>query len=163
QPARHARARRPGGHDPARGDLRPARHAHPAAARQRELREALPGGARQRPARAPGGAVIRSLAAVAGASIATLGLAGTLAAQQPAPQEPPPAAPAGQVQPQFRAGVPVVSLNVTVTDKSGRYLEGLDEAEFSVFEDGVKQDLILFSGTQLPTALALLIDTSASM
>ena len=66
-------------------------------------------------------------------------------------------------QPSFRAGVDVVSLNVTVTDKTGRYLQGLTEGEFSVFEDGVKQDLIYFSGTQLPTALALLIDTSASM
>jgi Ca-activated chloride channel family protein len=32
-----------------------------------------------------------------------------------------------------------------------------------VFEDGVKQDIIFFSGTALPTALGLLIDTSASM
>lgn len=81
----------------------------------------------------------------------------------PPAQDPPPAAPSGPAQPEFRAGVEVVSLNVTVTDKSGRYLQGLDEAAFSVFEDGVKQELIYFSGTQLPTALALLIDTSASM
>ena len=32
-----------------------------------------------------------------------------------------------------------------------------------MFEDGVKQDVIFFSGTQLPTALGLLVDTSASM
>ncbi len=75
----------------------------------------------------------------------------------------PPAAPEEASQPIFRAGVDVVSLNVTVTDKTGRYLQGLQEQQFSIFEDGVKQDVIFFSGTQLPTALALLIDTSASM
>jgi Ca-activated chloride channel homolog len=73
------------------------------------------------------------------------------------------AAPEAPSQPVFRAGVEVVSLNVTVTDKAGRYLRDLPEAVFSVFEDGAKQDLMFFSGTQLPTALALLIDTSASM
>ncbi len=82
------------------------------------------------------------------------------------PAEPPPPVAGGDAQPGqpvFRAGVDVVSLSVTVTDKTGRYLQGLDEPEFSIFEDGVRQDVIFFSGTQLPTALALLIDTSASM
>ncbi len=80
-------------------------------------------------------------------------LAGAPAAQQP---------PADQ-QPSFRAGVDVVSLNVTVTDPDGRYVTGLDAADFSVFEDGVKQDVTFFSRTNMPIALALLVDTSASM
>lgn len=101
------------------------------------------------------------------AAVLALLMAVTPDAQGP-PQPTPP--PVGGVdgeaqpgQPAFRAGVDVVSLNVTVTDKTGRYLQGLDEPAFSIFEDGVKQDVIFFSGTQLPTALALLIDTSASM
>src|SRR5205085_6509274 len=65
--------------------------------------------------------------------------------------------------PSFRAGVDVVSLNVTVTDGSARYLTDLQAGNFSVFEDGVKQDVTLFSRTNLPIALALLLDTSASM
>ena len=78
--------------------------------------------------------------------------------QPPATQ--PPASPE---QPTFRAGVEVVSLNVTVTERDGRFVSGLPQEAFSVFEDGVKQDVIFFSGTQLPTALGLLVDTSASM
>ena len=35
--------------------------------------------------------------------------------------------------------------------------------DFSVFEDGVKQDVTFFNRTNLPIALALLLDTSASM
>jgi len=78
-----------------------------------------------------------------------------------APQGSPPAS--GQQPPSFRAGVDVVSLNVTVTDGSARYLTDLEPHDFSIFEDGVKQDVTLFSRTNLPIALALLLDTSASM
>jgi Ca-activated chloride channel family protein len=90
------------------------------------------------------------------------------APQTPAPpagsaQPPAPGAPAGPDQPTFRAGVEVVSLNVTVTERDGRFVSGLPQEAFSVFEDGVKQEVIFFSGTQLPTALGLLVDTSASM
>jgi len=63
----------------------------------------------------------------------------------------------------FRAGIDVVSLNVTVVDGKNRYVTDLEEQEFSVFEDGAKQELIFFNRTSLPIALSLLIDTSASM
>ena len=63
----------------------------------------------------------------------------------------------------FRAGVELVSLNVTVTDSQGRYVTDLNESDFSVFEDGAKQELSFFNRTNLPIALSLLIDSSASM
>jgi Ca-activated chloride channel homolog len=63
----------------------------------------------------------------------------------------------------FRAGVDLVSLNVTVVDGQNRYLTDLTEDDFSVYEDGVKQQLTYFNRTSLPIALSLLIDTSASM
>jgi Ca-activated chloride channel homolog len=62
----------------------------------------------------------------------------------------------------FRGGVDLVSLTVTVTDGS-RYVTDLEEPEFEVFEDGVKQPLTFFSRLQQPIALAVLLDTSASM
>ncbi len=55
-----------------------------------------------------------------------------------------------------------MSLNVTVTE-GARYLTDLTQDDFSVFEDGVKQDVTFFNATHLPIALALLLDTSASM
>jgi Ca-activated chloride channel family protein len=63
----------------------------------------------------------------------------------------------------FRAGVEMVSLNVTVVDSTGRYVTDLDQTDFSVFEDGAKQELSFFNKTNLPIALSLLIDSSASM
>jgi Ca-activated chloride channel homolog len=63
----------------------------------------------------------------------------------------------------FRSTVDVVSLNVTVVDHQNRYITDLNEEDFAVFEDGTRQDLIVFNRTSLPIALSLLIDTSASM
>ena len=66
-------------------------------------------------------------------------------------------------QPSFTTGIDVVSLSVTVTDRDGRLATGLNQEEFLVYEDGVQQETTFFTRTQLPIALALLIDTSASM
>ena len=66
-------------------------------------------------------------------------------------------------QPAFRSGVDLVSLNVTVTDGDNRYVTDLDVDGFQLFEDGALQELTFFTRTQLPIALALLMDTSASM
>jgi Ca-activated chloride channel family protein len=77
-----------------------------------------------------------------------------IGAQPPAAQPP---------QTPFRAGVDLVSLNVTVTEGAGKYVTDLAAEDFNVFEDGVKQDVTFFTRTNLPIALALLIDTSASM
>src|SRR5688572_13094888 len=66
-------------------------------------------------------------------------------------------------QPAFRAGIDVVSLNVTVTDGMNRFVTDLEPQEFSVFEDGIRQDVTFFNRRQQPIALSLLLDTSASM
>jgi Ca-activated chloride channel homolog len=85
--------------------------------------------------------------------------AGAQTPPQTPPQPPPPQAP----QVPFRAGIDLVSLNVTVTDGTTRFVTDLAADEFTVFEDGVKQDVTFFNRTNLPIALALLLDTSASM
>ena len=92
----------------------------------------------------------RCLAVVLGAFI--------LSATAPTAQQPPP-----PPQPAFRTGIDIVSLNVTVTDGGGRYVTDVEQGDFSVFEDGVKQDLTFFNRRPQPIALSLLIDSSASM
>lgn len=62
----------------------------------------------------------------------------------------------------FRGGVDLVSLTVTVMEGT-RYITDLEETEFEVFEDGVKQPLTFFTRLQQPIALSVLLDTSASM
>jgi Ca-activated chloride channel homolog len=57
----------------------------------------------------------------------------------------------------------VVVVNATITDSSGRHVAGLKESQFSVFEDGVQQDLNFFAPEELPFAAVILLDTSGSM
>lgn len=63
----------------------------------------------------------------------------------------------------FRAGIDIVSLNVTVSDTASHYVTGLNQADFSVFEDGVRQDITFFAKGHQAIALSLLLDSSASM
>ena len=88
--------------------------------------------------------------------LAAAALAGLAATAAPRAQE-------AASQPSFRAGVDLVSLNVTVTDRDSRYVTDIDVERFQVYEDGALQDITFFTRTQLPIALSLLMDTSASM
>ncbi len=68
----------------------------------------------------------------------------------------------GMAQQRFKAGVELVSLNVSVTDGS-KFITDLERDEFEVYEDGARQAITFFSRNQLPIALAILLDTSNSM
>src|SRR6476469_283572 len=66
-------------------------------------------------------------------------------------------------QPNFRSAIDVVSLNVTVTDPNGRFVTDVPQDAFTVYEDGMPQEIRFFNRSNLPVALSILIDTSASM
>ncbi|MEO5820170.1 MAG: VWA domain-containing protein [Vicinamibacteraceae bacterium] len=66
-------------------------------------------------------------------------------------------------QPAFRAGVDLISLNVTVTDSARRFVTTLDQQDFLVLEDGHPQAVTFFMRTGLPVTVAIVVDTSASM
>jgi VWFA-related protein len=63
----------------------------------------------------------------------------------------------------FRSSAALVSLNVTVQDKSAKYVTGLQPDDFAVYEDGVKQEVRFFDSVAVPLDLIVLIDTSSSM
>ncbi len=65
--------------------------------------------------------------------------------------------------PTFEVGIEVINLMVSITDGQGRYVTDLGEKDFAVFEDGVRQDLSLFTHEDLPISMVLMIDSSASM
>ncbi len=66
-------------------------------------------------------------------------------------------------QPAFKAGVEVVSLNVTAVDGTGHFVTDLPKESFNVYEDGQPQEIQFFNRSNLPIALSILLDTSASM
>jgi Ca-activated chloride channel family protein len=63
----------------------------------------------------------------------------------------------------FRAGTDVVLLNVSSLDAKNHAVGGLTRSDFVVFEDGLPQDITVFSHDPQPIALSLLLDTSVSM
>lgn len=65
--------------------------------------------------------------------------------------------------PRFEAGIEVINLTLSITDGRSRYITDLQQKDFLVYEDGIRQDLALFTHEQLPISLVLMIDTSASM
>jgi VWFA-related protein len=63
----------------------------------------------------------------------------------------------------FRASVDLVTLSVTVTGPNGRFISDLDAGDFTILEDGRKQDISIFERAKSPLAVSLLIDSSGSM
>ncbi|MGH9800318.1 MAG: VWA domain-containing protein [Blastocatellia bacterium] len=57
----------------------------------------------------------------------------------------------------------LVVLNVTITDGNDRYVTGLKEKDFSIFEDKKPQQIIDFISDERPFSVVILLDTSLSM
>jgi Ca-activated chloride channel homolog len=65
--------------------------------------------------------------------------------------------------PSFGVDLGVVNLSLSVTDTHEKHVIGLTEKDFVIFEDGVRQDICLFTRDRLPISLTLLLDGSSSM
>jgi Ca-activated chloride channel homolog len=63
----------------------------------------------------------------------------------------------------FRSGVELINVTATVTDDSGRFVSGLHKEDFSVYENGTKQEVTHFSNERVPVSLGILLDASGSM
>lgn len=73
------------------------------------------------------------------------------------------AAPAAQDQPIFRASIRTVPVYATVLDGSGRLVPDLEQADFSVLDNGKPAEIALFSSEPQPFTAIVMLDTSASM
>ncbi|MFI5180893.1 MAG: VWA domain-containing protein [Thermoanaerobaculia bacterium] len=63
-----------------------------------------------------------------------------------------------------RVEVNLVELHISVYDGEGRFVKGLPKDSFTVFEDGVKQEISAFEFAEaLPLSLGIVIDGSGSM
>jgi Ca-activated chloride channel homolog len=63
----------------------------------------------------------------------------------------------------FRSGVELINVSATVTDASGRFVSGLRQEDFIVYEDNEPQTITHFSSDRVPVSLGILLDTSQSM
>jgi len=63
----------------------------------------------------------------------------------------------------IRVPTEMVALRVTVTDDKGQFVPNLLENNFRVYEDKVEQKISVFSNTDVPVTMGLVIDNSGSM
>ena len=72
---------------------------------------------------------------------------------------------AGQNQEEFRfrSGVDLVNVTATVIDRNGRFVPGLRQSDFIVYEENELQEVTHFSNERVPVSLGLVLDTSGSM
>lgn len=62
----------------------------------------------------------------------------------------------------IRINTSFVTVPVSVLDRQGRFIPGLNREDFKVFENGVEQPIAFFEPTEKPFTVALVLDTSAS-
>ncbi len=78
-----------------------------------------------------------------------------------------PASPSSTIAPSEPSSISVrtqlVSLTVAVLDKRGRHFTGLDKASFTVFEDGIAQEISFFGIDDGAATVAVVFDLSGSM
>ena len=68
-----------------------------------------------------------------------------------------------QESPVIRVNVRLVHMLVTVKDANGQLMGSLNKSDFSVYDNGARQQIALFERqTEQPLSVAVLIDTSAS-
>jgi VWFA-related protein len=70
---------------------------------------------------------------------------------------------AAQEMPMFPARFDVVVVPVTVTDPSGRFVDGLRADQFEITEGATRRDIVQFRSGRVPVSLGILLDISGSM
>jgi Ca-activated chloride channel family protein len=63
----------------------------------------------------------------------------------------------------FRSAVELINVTATVTDRTGRFVSGLQRQDFAIFEDGQPQSITHFSNERVPVSLGIVLDVSGSM
>lgn len=77
--------------------------------------------------------------------------------------EPPAEGRSAAQTPVYRTETDLVYLIVTVTDRTGRPVTGLELSDVRVYEDGIEQKIEHFTTTRRPLTVGLVLDRSSSM
>lgn len=63
----------------------------------------------------------------------------------------------------FRTDTQMVLVPVTVTDRNGKSVEGLQAKDFTILEDQIPQQIVSFAADDAPCSVGLVLDVSGSM
>ena len=83
--------------------------------------------------------------------------------QTPQPQAQSPKTGDDQSSFRFKSGVELINVTATVSDPSGRFVSGLQQDDFLVYEDDKPVNVTHFSAERVPVSLGIALDTSGSM
>lgn len=101
--------------------------------------------------------------ALCASALAALAVASAQGQQRPAPPPAGGGASSGEQSFRFKSGVELVNVTATVTDANGRFVPGLGQDDFLVYEDNEPQPVTHFSADRVPVSLGIALDTSSSM
>src|SRR5689334_9066330 len=86
-------------------------------------------------------------------------LSGVIAQKQSDKKNPPPDTQQGDT---IRIDTDLVTVPVIVSDRRDSYIPDMRKEEFTVYEDGVKQEIAFFGAIKEPFHVVLMLDTSLS-
>jgi Ca-activated chloride channel family protein len=63
----------------------------------------------------------------------------------------------------FKSGVELINVTATVSDASGRFVPGLTQDDFIVYDDDQRVEITHFNAERVPVSLGIALDSSGSM
>jgi Ca-activated chloride channel family protein len=69
----------------------------------------------------------------------------------------------GQEGFRFRTSVEFINVTATVVDRAGRFVPGLRQADFTIYDDERQVEVTHFSAERVPVSLGMVLDTIGSM
>ena len=63
----------------------------------------------------------------------------------------------------LKVDVPLVDVDLTVVDRNGNFVTGLQKEHFRVFEDGVEQEIVAFAPSEAPITTVLVVETTPAL
>ena len=63
----------------------------------------------------------------------------------------------------FKSGVELINVTATVTDAQGRFVPGLRQEDFLIYDEGEPQTISHFSSERVPVSLGVALDTMRQM
>ena len=82
--------------------------------------------------------------------------------RRPTSTEPTPTPPAGGDDEVIKVETNLVTMPVSVLDRDGRFISGLQKQDFKIFENGIEQKVEYFQSVEQPFTVVIMIDVSPS-
>lgn len=63
----------------------------------------------------------------------------------------------------LKVEVPIVNVDLTVVDRNGNFITGLQRDHFRVYQDGVEQEIVAYAPSEAPITTVMVVETSPEL